>query len=116
MHVDKLYAHGQTLCVWTNLKACRCFDENLGVAKTLAKSLNITNPRNFCVSSGTRMVVRTINWDELYKNCPSPKDVDNLKFGNNEFQLIVNCANRHSIISLFRGKLYEINEQKRDVI
>ena len=59
----------------------------------------------------------TINWDELFlnKNCPSPKDGDNSKFRNNESQLIVNCANNHPITSLFRGQLYEINEQKRDI-
>ena len=59
----------------------------------------------------------TINWDELFlnKNYPSPKDKDNLKFRNNESQLIVNRANNHPITSLFRGQLYEINEEKRDV-
>ena len=51
----------------------------------------------------------------MHKNYPSPKDEDNLKFRNNESQLIVNCANNHPITSLFRGHLYEINEQKRDV-
>ena len=59
----------------------------------------------------------TINWAELflYKNCPSPEDEDNLKFRNNESQLIVNCANNLPITSLIRGQLYEINELKRDV-
>ena len=38
-----------------------------------------------------------------------------LKFRINESQSIVNCANNHPITSLFRGQLYEINEQKRDV-
>ena len=59
----------------------------------------------------------TINWDELFlnKNCQSPKVGDNLKVRNNESQLIVNCTHNHPITSLFRGQLYEINEQKRDV-
>ena len=39
---------------------------------------------------------------------------DNLKFRNNESELIVYCAN--SITSLFRGQLYEIYEQKRVVL
>ena len=58
----------------------------------------------------------TINWDELFlsNNCRSPKDEDNLKF-RNKSQLIVNCADNHRITSLFRGQMYEINEQKRDV-
>ena len=51
----------------------------------------------------------------MNKNCSSPKDEDDLKFRNNESQLIANCANNHPITSLFRGQLYEINEQKRDV-
>ena len=57
------------------------------------------------------------NWDDLFlnKNCPSPKDEDNLQFRNNDSQLIVNCANNHPITSLFRDQLYKINEQKRDV-
>ena len=41
-------------------------------------------------------------------------DEDNLKFRNNESQLIVNCANNRPITSLLYGQLYEINEQKRD--
>ena len=28
---------------------------------------------------------------------------------------MVNCANNHPITSLYRGQLYEINEQERDV-
>ena len=34
----------------------------------------------------------------------------------NESQLIVNCTNNHPITSLFRGQLYEINEQKRFIV
>ena len=70
----------------------------------------------FVVVIGWLWVQYTINWDELFlnKNCPSPKDEDNLKFRNNVSQLIVNCAN-NPITSLFRGQLYEINEQKRGV-
>ena len=53
------------------------------------------------------MVASTNNWDELFlnKNCQSPKDQENLKFRNNY----------HPITGLFRGQLYEINEQNRDV-
>ena len=60
---------------------------------------------------------KELRMEELFlnRNCRSPKNEDNLKFRNNASQLIVNCTNNHPITSLFRGQLYEINEQKRDI-
>ena len=88
----------------------------------LAERMVILHIASLCeglqwVVIGWLWVQLTINLDELFldKNCPSPKDENNLKFRNNETQLIVNCANNHPITSLSRGQLYEINERKRDV-